>query len=327
MAETAERDERTRMELRRRIGAVAAEVAGLAPDEVALVPPRSIPKTSSGKVRRAAAADLYQQGGPGRAVGMQWQLVRFAWSARVPGVRRLGRAFARWVFGFYCWAILATVAGPTLLALAVVPVGAWRRRLVRTAARTALRMSGTGFDAEGAQRLPAGVPCVLVCNHSSWLDAPLLMAWLPSGFTFVAGEVLGRQRFVGFLLRRIGTEFVERHDPLQAVTDAARLARAAERRSLVFFPEGGLAPSPGVRPFRMGAFVVAAEAGRAVVPVGMKGTRSMLPPGRKMVRPGSVRLSVGEAILPDGRGWSAAASLQRRTREAVLSLSGEPDVA
>jgi 1-acyl-sn-glycerol-3-phosphate acyltransferase len=327
MAETSERDERTRAELRRRVSALAAEIAGLAPDEVALVPPRSIPKTSSGKVRRAAAADMYRQGGPSRPARMPWQLVRFAWSARVPGVRSLGQAFVRWMYGLYCWAILGVVAGPTLLALAIVPVGAWRRRLVRRAARTALRLSGTRFVAEGPERLPAGGPCVLVCNHCSWLDGPMLTAWLPSGFTFVAGEVLGRQRLVGFLLRRIGTEFVERHDPRQAVSDTAELARAARRQSLVFFPEGGLAPAAGLRPFRMGAFVVAVEAGRAVVPVGIQGTRSMLPPGRNMVRPGSVHVSVGAPILPDGQGWSAAASLQRGAREAVLSLSGEPDVA
>ena len=101
----------------------------------------------------------------------------------------------------------------------------------------------------------------------------MLLAWLPADVTFVAGEVFRRQRVVGYLMRRIGVEFVERSDPGQGVSDIARLVEVAARSSVVIFPEGGLSREPGLRPFHMGAFVVAVDAGLPVLPLAVTGTR------------------------------------------------------
>ena len=92
----------------------------------------------------------------------------------------------------------------------------------------------------------------------------MLAAVLPPSFRFVAGEVLPRRGSSGFVLQRLGAEFVERYERERGMADTERLvALVRAGQSFVMFPEGHLAHAPGLRPFHMGAFVVAAQAGVA----------------------------------------------------------------
>ena len=127
-----------------------------------------------------------------------------------------------------------------------------------------LALSGLGgIDVRG--KLPRG-GCVVVANHASYLDGLALCAALPPEFSFVAKRELAGQHIAGTFLRRLGTCFVERFDPRRSAADAEVLAAALQRgQSLVFFPEGTLTREPGLLPFRMGAFVLAARAVPGVV--------------------------------------------------------------
>jgi 1-acyl-sn-glycerol-3-phosphate acyltransferase len=150
---------------------------------------------------------------------------------------------------------------------------------------------------------------------------------MPQSFHFVAAEVLEHQGLNGLVLRRLGHQFVERHEREHGVANADRLATLVlGGRSLVIFPEGGLARAPGLRPFHTGAFVVAAQTGVPVVPVAIRGTRTILRPEHHFPRRGAIDITVGEPIWPSGTDWAAAIELQHATRNAVLRLSGEPDV-
>jgi 1-acyl-sn-glycerol-3-phosphate acyltransferase len=205
---------------------------------------------------------------------------------------------------------------------------------MRIALRLLLPLSRLPLIVRGTGRLPVARPCVLVANHASYLDGYLLVAALPLAFSFVAKTELQRQRGVGLALRRIGTEFVERFDLRQGVEDTRRLAnRAREGRSLMFFPEGTFTRVPGLRPFHLGAFIAAAEAGVPVVPVAIRGTRSILRDGSWLPRRGTVTLHVGEPLEPEpgapltGTGtWLSALRLRDDARRYILRYCGEPDL-
>ncbi|MEE8555915.1 MAG: lysophospholipid acyltransferase family protein, partial [bacterium] len=177
-------------------------------------------------------------------------------------------------------------------------------------------------------RLPRGRPCVYVANHSSYMDSLVLFAVLPGRLHFVAKKEMAGQFFAGPFLRRIGTEFVERIDKQRGLEDARRVSGAAQAgHSLVFFPEGTFTRMPGLTPFHMGAFVAAAEAGLPVVPVAIRGTRSVLRDGSWFPRWGRIAVRIAEPIAPQGSDWNAAISLRNAAREAVLRECGEPDLA
>jgi 1-acyl-sn-glycerol-3-phosphate acyltransferase len=328
LAETRETDEGTRAELRSAIVATTVDLLGTPPDDVVLVPPRSIPKTSSGKIRRAASRAVYERGGartPSKPAW--WQIVRFGLHGARPSARRAARATGAVVFNCYAWMVLATAAVPVLLLLLVVPRRAWRWAVARGATRMLARLTGTRLTVHGLDRIPAGAS-IVAANHPSWLDGLVLALALPPRFRFVAGEVFGHRVVSGFVLRRVGAVFVERHDPEQGAIDTEKLVSIVmDGDSLVVFPEGALARAPGLRPFHMGAFVVAARAGVPVVPVAIRGTRSIFRPGHRFFRRGAVHVALDEPIHALGTDWAAAVALQLAVRDAILHRCGEPSVA
>src|SRR5919202_5135571 len=92
LAETRETDAAAREQLRQRANDVAASILGEPADEIVLVQPRTVPKTSSGKVRRSSAKELYERGQLGmRQSAMWWQLARLWLAGTGPRVVRFGR--------------------------------------------------------------------------------------------------------------------------------------------------------------------------------------------------------------------------------------------
>lgn len=327
MAETRATDDETTAALRSEIITTAVDLLGAAPDDVVLAPPRTVPKTSSGKIRRAAARELYQSGRVGaRPRPLWWELARFRLRGAMPSVRRARQTAAALAFAAYAWALFVVLVASVIAVLPLLPRIRWRRRLAVGAVRVLARLTATPVTVHGLAGLPRG-PSIVVANHPSWLDGPGLAMVLPHAFRFVAGEVLEHEALTGFVLSRLGTEFVERYEREHGVADTDRVVTLVRGgQSIVVFPEGHLARAPGLRPFHMGAFVAAAQAGVPVVPVAIRGTREVLRPEHRFPRRGAVDIMIGAPIQPLGTDWSAAVALQRAARDAVLRLSGEPDV-
>ena len=231
--------------------------------------------------------------------------------------------------GYAAWTVLvfAAVGGFALLSQLLLPRLALRRATARAAARVFLALAGMPLTVRFAERLPAG-QCVLVCNHASYLDGIVLTAALPARFSFVIKREMAAVPLAGVLLRRLGSEFVERFDRRRGVTDARRVLRSAiEGRSLVFFPEGTFTRSPGLLRFHTGAFATAARVGCPLVPAVLRGTRRALAPSRALPRPGALELEILPSLELGGAAADQAAMLLRaRARAAMLAALGEPDL-
>jgi 1-acyl-sn-glycerol-3-phosphate acyltransferase len=320
-------DEAATAALRSEIVSTTVDLLGVPPDDVVLAPPHTVAKTSSGKIRRAASCAIYEKGRIGaRPRPLWWELARIRLRGAVPSLRRARRAAAAVAFAAYVWVLLGALALPVIVLLVLLPRVQWRWQVARKAVRLLARLTGTAVTVHGLNRLPAG-RCVVVANHPSWLDGVVLATVLPPSFRFAAGEVLQHRALSGFVLKRLGTQFVERFEREHGVADTERLvALARAGQSLVIFPEGHLARAPGVRPFHMGAFVVAAQAGAPIVPIAIRGTRAILRPEHRFPRRGTIEIAIGQPVEPQGTDWASAIALQRAARGAVLRLSGEPDV-
>jgi 1-acyl-sn-glycerol-3-phosphate acyltransferase len=234
--------------------------------------------------------------------------------------RRLGRS----IYGIYAWTALVIAVVPALVVLAVTPGRDKRRSVTRWFARLFFFSIGCPIEAQQGESLPAGA-CVVVANHASYLDGMILTAALPPRFTFVIKHEMARFPFAGFLLRRIGSEFVKREDGRQKSHVARRLIRAANSGdALAFFPEGTFVEEPGLRRFHPGAFGAAWRARVPVVPVAILGARSKLPAGSWLPSPGPLAIRVAAAIDPDGH--ASASSLTLASRRALLEHLDEPDL-
>ncbi|MBA2658785.1 MAG: AMP-binding protein [Nitrosospira sp.] len=333
LAEMRDTDPGHHEELRSRINALTLDMLGMPADDIVLAPVHSVLKTSSGKVRRAACRELYEKGmAPSRAVW--WQVVRLACAGMLPQLRRGSRVASDVLYAAYVWALFWLLAPVTWLAAVLLPRPAWSWAVSHASARLFTRLSGTPLSVRGLENLPCKAPCVLAANHASYLDGIMLVAALQGGlsatgyFSFVAKRELLDSIVSRLYLRHIGSDFVERFDPQRGVEDAKQVALSLQSgRCPVFFPEGTFSRIPGLLPFHMGAFVVAAEAGVPVVPVNIRGTRSILRAGHWFPRRGAITITISKPIVPDGENWAAAIRLRDATRAEILHLCGEPDLA
>ncbi|RPH62478.1 MAG: 1-acyl-sn-glycerol-3-phosphate acyltransferase [Burkholderiales bacterium] len=257
---------------------------------------------------------------------------------------RASRAIAhagRLAWGAWACAVFALLA--PLVFVAVVSAGslAARRRVAKAGTRalfalwfTPPRVTGSlerrsGEEAAAGDERPGGGgrPCLVVANHASYLDGLLLTAVLPPGIAFVAKRELQPQRFAGLLLRRLGALFVERFDAQRSAEDARLVAEHLARgEQVVVFAEGTFLREPGLLPLRMGAFVNAAAQGVPVVPVAIRGTRTMLPGDDLFPTRARLEVVIGEPLRPSGDDWRAALSLREQVRAWLLARTGEPDL-
>ncbi|MBY6241078.1 AMP-binding protein [Methylosinus sp. Sm6] len=301
-------------------------IGGTPADDIVLVPPRTTPKTSSGKIRRSAARELYEQGrlgAPPRAVWLQ--LARLALAGLRPGLGRLAGRAGDWAYAAWWWLVIACGYAAAWITVMATPGLERRWTATRRIARAMLAALGAPVSAEGSERLPDG-GAMLVFNHSSYMDVALLAAFLPGAPAYVAKRELARQLFAGPFLSRLGVLFVERFDAVAGAADAERLAAAARGRNLVFFPEGTFTRRPGLGGFYLGAFKIAAAAGLPVYPGVLRGTRSMLRSDQWFPRRAALSLRIEPPIRPEGTDFSAALKLRDAARAEILARCGEPDV-
>jgi 1-acyl-sn-glycerol-3-phosphate acyltransferase len=158
----------------------------------------------------------------------------------------------------------------------------------------------------------------------------VLKAALPARFSFVIKKEASRMPLAGLMLRRIGSEFVDRFNRHAGGMDARRLFKAAETgQALAFFPEGTFLAQPGLGKFHTGAFAIAARAELPIVPIAIRGTRHILPSGRFLPRWGRVYIQVLPALAPATDLEPAAAIAQARdqTRARILTALDEPDLS
>jgi 1-acyl-sn-glycerol-3-phosphate acyltransferase len=326
VAESRETDDAARNELIRRINALGVDLLGAPPDDVVLVPPQGVLKTSSGKIRRAATREVYCGEGFGAGGRALWlQVLRLGVAGFRQGLRSGARRGGELLYGGYAWCVYGLLAVPAAAGILLLPGAGLRWRFASTVARTCMHLCGIRLQVAGLEhvRTQAGV---FVANHASYVDAIVLVAALPVQVSFVAKQELAGHPLAGPLLRRLGAVFVERFDARQGVDDVRRLAELAGKRPLFFFAEGTFTRRAGLRPFRLGAFQVAVQNRLAVTPVVLGGTREILRDEYWLPRRGAVQLTFCAPIVATGGGWQAALQLRDATRREILKHCGEPDL-
>ena len=126
LAETRQTDPGVLAQLRGQIEAMVTDLLGTPPDDVVLAPPGSVLKTSSGKLRRAASRERYEQGDLGkRPRAVWWQLTRLALASVLPQVRRISQSAADVLYAAYVWALCGAVLPVVWGIIALLPRRSW----------------------------------------------------------------------------------------------------------------------------------------------------------------------------------------------------------
>jgi 1-acyl-sn-glycerol-3-phosphate acyltransferase len=160
----------------------------------------------------------------------------------------------------------------------------------RLVIRPTLRVLGVktelrGFNAGDFSRSP-----VVICNHLSNLDGPLLISILPVNPRVMVKAEARRIPLIGWIMHLADFVFVDRSSPQrrQEALAAAIEKISKKHYSFLVFPEGTRSKSGAMQDFKKGSFLIAARSGAPLLPVKISGTRRLLPPKRKTCGAGTV---------------------------------------
>lgn len=195
-------------------------------------------------------------------------------------------------------------------------------RAQRGWARGLFRLCGIELEVSGAEHMAPGVPYVVVCNHSSYMDIPALFASLPTLPQFMAKRELSRIPFLGAALRAGRHLLVDRGNHASAKSS---LEQASDQlrpgAALLIFPEGTRGNGVVLGSFKTGAFRVAKLARAAILPVGISGTHEVLPKHGRIIRSHGVTVRIGPAISAEDVESASLGELSQRARSTIAELS------
>jgi 1-acyl-sn-glycerol-3-phosphate acyltransferase len=167
--------------------------------------------------------------------------------------------------------------------------------ILKPIARGLLRLL-CGLEGRGQQHVPRDGALLLVANHSSFLDPPLVGAVAPRQLSFLAKEELFRVPLLGRLIHALNARPVRREGgDAKALRTALRLLE--EGRALLVFPEGTRGDEGNLRTPKAGAGMLAVLSGATVVPAYVRGSGTVWPRGRSLPRPGKVVVTFGEPMM------------------------------
>ena len=311
------------------------DAIGMPPDVVKLLAPGSIPKTSSGKLRRSDTRKLFLEGKlgqkPPKAAVQIAALGARSVLPRVGGwIRNAARETGEFIYGVY--AVSAFTAVLILMWAGVLLTRDAKRAeaILRGGARWMLKAGRVHVDVQGSEVMAEYArtgPWIFAPNHTSFIDIMATLAHLPAGVRCVAKGELTQMPLVGTLARRTNQFLFDRSDPQARIRQAEEVNAALRGgTSVVIYPEGTFTAMSGIRPFQLGAFKAAADTGRPICPVSIRGARQVLRDKTILPRRGRVTLTFGELVTPNpeaGDDWQEIVRLRDATREAIARNAGE----
>jgi 1-acyl-sn-glycerol-3-phosphate acyltransferase len=201
---------------------------------------------------------------------------------------------------FIAPAVIGCTIAMGIFSLAESLLGANENKLhniAQTWSRILLKLSFIRTEVVGLEKLDTNRNYVLVANHASYMDTPVVVANIPLQFRFFAKLGLFSIPLLGTHLGRSGHFPVDRGNPrasLKSMSDGAK-AIADRHVSVLVFPEGGRSLDH-LQEFKEGAAYIAIKARVPAVPVAIIGTREILRMHTTRVRPGLARIIIGDPI-------------------------------
>ncbi len=216
------------------------------------------------------------------------------------------------------WTVLAAILGFILL-----PFGQRNAVYITSQFWSSLILwtVGVKLNVYGLENIPRDRPLVFVSNHSSHLDTPVLFKVVPVPLYFVAKKELRKVPFMGWVMVAFGMIFVDRGNREKAKKSLRKAAKQVNKgKCIVTFPEGTRSADGTIKRFKKGAFALALESKVEIVPIAIKGTFELNPPGTYLLRSGKVAVHIGEPISVAGQQDKDVGQLAEYVRERIVRL-------
>ena len=214
---------------------------------------------------------------------------------------------------------LLVLAPPLILVAAVTKNTEPLYRVSMACTRMVLRLAGVQVEVTGKQNIPLDGPVVFMSNHQSNCDPPALVVQLPPVLIMAKKEFF-RIPILGLGMRMHGFIPVERESRERAFAAVDRAVELLKKgHSFLVFPEGTRSPDGRLQPFKKGVFYLAIEAGAPIVPISISGAQKVMPKGKSIVHPGTVKMTIHRPIQTASYTLKDREQVMERVRQAIIS--------
>lgn len=242
-----------------------------------------------------------------------------------------------WIWGFlrtlYCWialAILTVLVASLYIPLsAVAPESRTLRRFEHLWVWTILRASFVGLEVDGLDHVEPGRSYIVMANHRSMYDIPVLHYLLDSrrDLRWIGKKELLKVPAFGWAYATSRHVSIDRQNREKGIATMRRAAaESAEGISFVVMPEGTRSPDGRLLAFKKGGFHLAIDTGLPILPTAIVGSEKLMPKGTWWILPGRIEVHVRAAIPTEELDKSAVEPLRNRVRETIReALTDLPD--
>ncbi|PLV60079.1 1-acyl-sn-glycerol-3-phosphate acyltransferase [Thermotoga sp. KOL6] len=151
----------------------------------------------------------------------------------------------------------------------------------------------------GSENIPKNRNFIVVANHQSLMDIPLILGFVTTG-AFIAKEELKKVPGVNWYIRYLNGVFLDRKNPRKAVKALREVIQKLKNGvTFIVFPEGTRSPDGRVLPFKKDSLMIAMKAKVPILPVSIWGTYNLIPKKRLTFTPGKVYLKIHAPVDPE----------------------------
>jgi 1-acyl-sn-glycerol-3-phosphate acyltransferase len=198
--------------------------------------------------------------------------------------------------------------------------GAILHSLARICVRVAGGMSGIRVNVQGREKIAPGVTYVFLSNHQGNFDAPVLVHVIPRDWSALIKREMMRLPVLSLVLKQVDFIPLDRLNPKKAQTGIERGAQLLARgRSFLAFPEGTRSRDGKLGDFKKGVFVMAIKAQAPIIPITLRNSAQVNPPGTYRVRAGCIDVIIHDPIETKGMTLEDRNRLVQITRDAIAS--------
>jgi len=192
--------------------------------------------------------------------------------------------------------------------------------VANTWARTVIWLAAARITVHGVGNIPStGDSYIVVMNHQSNMDIPILVHSLPLQLRFIGKKELKKIPIFGSALIKAGHFLIDRGHHRKAMEGIKAAGKALRQRgvSVVFAPEGTRSTSSKLLTFKKGAFVMAIETGIPILPVTIDGTRNSLAKGSLWTRSADVIVQIHPPVPTASLSYGDRDELSEKIRSIM----------
>lgn len=228
--------------------------------------------------------------------------------------------------GIIAWTIIGTIVIgiATIIVSFFSKTGNMPHHVARFWANSILWVSGIRVTIKGVQHLQADSSAIYMCNHQSNYDIPVLLGRLPVQFRWLAKAELFRIPIFSRGMKGCGYISIDRSDRKAAFASLKRAADTIRNgTSVMIFPEGTRSVDGDILPFKKGGFVLAVDAGVPIIPIILRGTWSIMPKDRWLIKPRPITLEILAPIETSGYTRKTKDELMAHVRRVMCENFNE----